>query len=201
MKIYYTCLFVCAFILLIQVGSIGIELQSEFVNDTLGQQQRPPLSIGVDEECHIADATPLLIKSDYKSKGYKLIKLKVKPLIIEENVSPSKSVDLRIEQRGCEDYYGKFKFVFRGKADRKRGIKSNLQKASQIITNLKISRRALLNREVLAQITKVMIKESKKSKPLNQQVTCLDKTDNECISDVSLKYQFPHLEIFYVTRP
>ncbi|MEP6924224.1 MAG: hypothetical protein ABI954_07150 [Pyrinomonadaceae bacterium] len=192
MKIYQIRLLVYALVLLFQ-GAFT-------VNIVLGQQ-RPPLSIDPNEECHIADAVPLLIKNNYKSNGYKLTKLKEKPLIIEETISFNKSFDLRIEQRGCEDLYAKFQFEFKNQADRKLGIKSNLQKAAQTIKNLKLRRDALLNAEELAQISRAMIKHSQKAKPLNQQVICLSKIPNECITDISLKYQFPHLEIFYVTRP
>lgn len=193
MKIWLTRLVICLFVLLFQ----GFFVEK----NVLGQQQRPPLSVDPNEECHIADAVPLLIASRYKSQGYKMIEFKEKPLIIQENISPSKFVDLRIEQRGCEDVYAKFVFAFKNKADGKLGLKLNLKKAAQIIKNLKLRPEALLNREEIVQISKAVIKQSQKARPPSQLVTCLVKMPNECFSDVSVKYRFPQLEVFYITRP
>lgn len=186
MKICCLYLLVCATALLISEKNIS-------------GQQRPPLEVTADEECHIADAVPLLIKGDYKSRGYKLIKLKAKPLIIQEVISPSEFLDLKIEQRGCEDIYAKFNFVFKGKANK--NIKSNLNSAAQLLRSLKINPNALLNSKTLARIAGIAEKESKKSKPLKQQVFCLNKIGSECVSDVSLKYEYPNLQIYYIDRP
>ena len=193
MKICLVRLFTCAFVLLFQ-GALS-------ENIAFAQEQRPPLSVDQNEECHIADAVPLLIANSYKANGYKMIKLSEKPLVIQETISLGKFVDLRIEQRGCEDIYAKFDFAFKNKTDRKLGVKFNLQKAAQVIQSLKLRQEALLNHRELARISRAMLKQSQKANPPNQQVTCLVKISKECFSDVSVKYRFPQLEVFYVTRP
>lgn len=197
MKICYLCLIVCAATLLTQgIFYSNSNFQKNSEKDIAGQQ-RPPLPVNSGEECHIADAVPLLMKSDYKSRGYKLTELGTNPLVIEEIVSPNKFLKLRIEQRGCEDIYAKFNLVFKGNQN----IKSNLNSAAQLLKNLKINPDALLNSKTLARIADIAAKESKKAKPLKQQVFCLNKIESECLSDVSFKYKRPNLEIFYVDRP
>ncbi|MEO8072963.1 MAG: hypothetical protein ABI891_13400 [Acidobacteriota bacterium] len=162
-------------------------------------QQRPPLSVNPNEDCHIADAVPLLMKKDYISVGYKLMKLQNKPLTIEEKISVDKFVDLKIEQRGCEDIYAKFNFTFKEK--RNRGIKYNLSKAAQLLKNLKINSDTLLSSKTLDRIADLAFKESKKAKPSKEQLICLSKIEGECFTDVSVKYKYPNLQIFYVDRP
>ena len=199
MKTYYLCLLVCAFTFVIQgIFYLDTNLQNKSEKDISGQQ-RQPLPVNANEECHIIDAVPLLTKRNYRSYGYKLTKSKTKPLIIVETISPSKFLDLKIEQRGCEDVYAKFNFVFKGKGNR--SIKSNLNEAARLLKNLKINSDALLNSKTLSQIADIAAKESKKAKPLKQKVVCLNKIESECISDVSLKYERPNLQIVYIDRP
>lgn len=199
MKTYYLCLLICAVTLVIQVFFLADAIvQNESEKDIPGQQ-RPPLPVNPDEECHIIDAVPLLMKKDYRSVGYKLTKLKSKPLIIEEFIRPSKSLDLKIEQRGCEDIYAKFSFAFKGKANQT--VRFNLAGAAQTLKNLKTNSRALVSFKTIARIADIAAKESKKAEPLKRTVICLDKSESECLSDVSFKYERGNLQILYVDRP
>lgn len=199
MKTYYLCLLVCAITLTIQGFFLaGAGIQNESKKDFSGQQ-RPPLPVSPDEECHIIDAVPLLVKKDYRSNGYKLTRLKSKPLIIEEFIRPNEFLDLKIEQRGCEDIYAKFSFAFKGKANQ--SVKFNLERAARALKNLKINSRALVDSKTIARIADIAAKESKKAEPLKRTVICLDKIESECISDVSFKYERGNLQILYVDRP
>lgn len=198
MKIYKLCLTVCAIIFVIQGFAFVALLENKTEKPNSGQQ-RPPLPVNPDEECHIIDAVPLLTKKHYLSRGYKLTKLKIKPLIIEEKISADKFLDLKIEQRGCEDVYAKFDFTFKEKKDR--GIKYNLSKAAQLLKNLKINSDALLNLKTLAQIADIAFTESKKARPSKEKLVCLSRIKTECLTDVSVKYKYPNLEFFYVNRP
>lgn len=199
MKTYYLCLLVCAVTLAIQGFFLAdANVQNESEKDISGQQ-RPPLPVNPDEECHIIDAVPLLVKKDYRSVGYKLTGLKSKPLIIEEFIRPNEFLDLKIEQRGCEDIYAKFSFSFKGKANQ--SVKFNLRRAAQSLKNLKVNSDALLNAKTLARIADIAAQESKKAKPLKQMVICLNKIESECVSDVSFKYERSNLQILYVDRP
>ena len=198
MKIYKLCLTVCAIVFVIQGFYLSAKLQTEAKKDISGQQ-RPPLPVNPDEECHIVDAVPLLKKNDYKSSGYRLRKLQIKPLIIEERITADSSLELKIEQRGCEDIYAKFNFTFKEKRDR--GIRNNLSKAAQLLKNLKINSDALLNSKTIARIAEIAVKQSKKAKPSREQLICLSEFGSECFTDVSLKYKYPQLQISYVDRP
>lgn len=193
------CLLVCAMTVITQAffySPANFRNEPEAATPT---QQRSPLTVNPDEDCHIVDVVPLLRKKFYKSFGYKMRQLKLKPLTIEETFSPNKSVDLRIEQRGCEDVYAKFNFTFKDKKDR--GIKYNLNEAAQMLKNLKLNPNAILKSRTIREIADAAVKESKKVRPRRQSVVCLLKTDSECITDVALKYEYPKLEIFYVDRP
>lgn len=198
MKIYKLCLIFCTITFVIQGLSLSAESQSKSKKN-ISTQQRPPLSVNPNEDCHIADAVPLLMKKDYISVGYKLMKLQNKPLIIEEKISVDKFLDLKIEQRGCEDIYAKFNFTFKEK--RNRGIKYNLSKAAQLLKNLKINSDTLLSSKRIVQIANTASAESKKAKPLTEKVVCLSRYGSECFTDVALKYKYPNLQLFYVDRP
>ena len=198
MKTYKASLIICIMTLAFQGFSLLINFHNPSENDILGQQ-RPPLPVNLDEECHIVDAMPLLRKKTYKLFDYKFTKLNIKPLIIEESIKLDKSTNLRVEQRGCEDVYVKFKFRFAGKNNR--GIKANLTKAAQLLKKLKINSDTLLNAKTIVRIADVALKESKKNKPAKQTIVCLNETDTECITDVSIKYNYPNLQFYYIDRP
>lgn len=198
MKIYKASLIICIMTLAIQGFSLMINFHSLSKND-IPSQQRPPLPVNPDEECHIVEAVPLLRKKTYRLFDYKFTKLNIKPLIIEEGISLDKSTNLRIEQRGCEDFYAKFKFKFTDKNNQ--GIKANLNKAAQALKSLKINSDALINAKTIVRIADIALKESKKKKPTKQSIVCLNEIETECITDVSINYNYPNLQFYYIDRP
>jgi hypothetical protein len=163
-------------------------------------EQRPPLPIHPGDKCYLADASALLNKTHYESQGYRLFKLKLEPLILEETINLSRSLELRIEQRGCADIYAKFTFTFKGGADQPRGIQKRINKAAQALKTLKINSGALLDFQNLTEIAKT-VEGLRHGTPQYRRVVCLQKVGKECIRDVSLGYAFPQLQILYIDRP
>ena len=198
MIFYRLCLIFCIFTGIIQALFMAVKLP-DFQEDYISVQQRPPLPVNPQEECHIIDAVPLLKKKYYKSSGYKLTKLNAKPLTLLESIAADKFLDLKIEQRGCEDVYAKFSFTFKGKKNY--GINRNLRDSAQTLKNLKINSSALLRSQTILEIAKIALRESKKAKPFKDRVVCLSQIQTECITDVSFTYKYPHLQFFYVDRP
>ena len=196
--LYRLCRAVCAVVLIFQGFSLIAPLLKTAKKDISGQQQ-PPLPVNPEAECHIVDAVPLLRKKYYKSYAYRLTELKAKPLTIQETIAAGKLVDLKIEQRGCEDIYAEFNFTFKRKKNQ--GIKRNLEAAARILNNLKTNSAALLNSKTVLKIAEIALNESKKVKPFKNDVVCLNQIQSECITDVSFKDEYPHLKIFYVDRP
>ena len=198
MTFYRLCLIFCIFTGIIQALFLAVKLP-DFQENYISAQQRPPLPVNSNEECHIIDAVPLLGKKYYKSSGYKLTILKAKPLIIQESIAADKFLDLKIEQRGCEDVYAKFNYTFKGKKNY--GIKRNLRDSAQTLKNLKINSSTLVPSQTILKIAKIALRESKKDKPFKDRVVCLSQIQTECITNVSFTYKYPHLHFFYVDRP
>ncbi len=116
-----------------------------------------------------------------------------------ETIKAAELLNLKIEQRGCEDIYAKFNFTFKGKKNH--GLKRNLRQAAQVLKNLKISSAAILSFEIIHKIANIALKESKKAKPFKNDVVCLSQSEFECLTDFSFTYKYPHLQFFYIDRP
>jgi hypothetical protein len=93
----------------------------------------------------------------------------------------------------------KFTFVFKDKADQKKSIRRNVKKAVQVLKNLRISTDA--HSRDLTKMIRAVEEEAGYVKSKSKSVVCLLEVTGECITDVSVKYRFPQLQIFYVDRP
>lgn len=153
-------------------------------------EQIAPLQPEPDEDCHIADAKPLLDAAQYKSR-YQLKTLAEKPLTLLESLKLLDGQLLTIEQRGCEDIYFNFTYESPKGANAARAL-------ADALTKLKLSKDALINEKQVAEIAE-KVKSSLRG--TNNLTLCLMKVSSECITDVNVTITPSHVEFFYVDRP
>jgi hypothetical protein len=165
-----------------------------------GTDQAPPLNAEPFEECHIADAIPLLDKAQYNTKAeYSLKTLQKNPLILLESIKLEDGGTLKIEQRGCEDVYFKFQYAPKQKAKDKR---EQIKQAAEAVAKLKVATNALTNSKELQEIMGKVKVEIAKAPPANEFVVCTMSIPSECVNDVKVTAASSgNVEFFYVERP
>jgi hypothetical protein len=165
----------------------------------LAAEQISPLDVDPNEECHIADAKPLLDSSKYKKEsGYVLKTIGKKPLILLESIKLKDGHPLKIEQRGCEDIY--FKFTYERPKDSKTAVE-RVELMANALTELKLSKDALIDEKQVSEISEKVKSATRKTKKIDEMNVCLMKISSECITDVQVTVTPSQVEFFYVDRP
>jgi len=163
-------------------------------------EQRPPLPVDPNEECHIVDAKPLLDKSKYAgTAGYTLTYVSKNPLTLSESIKLEDNGRLGIEQRGCEDIY--FKFTFEDAQKKSQSAVERVKKLADILSNLKLSQDTLLSAKKLSDIAGKVKSRIARVKNPHEFTVCLMSIPSECITDVKVTVKPSEIEFYYVDRP
>ena len=163
-------------------------------------EQRPPLPVDPDEECHIVDAKPLLDKSKYAdAAGYTLTYVNKNPLTLSESIKLEDNSRLGIEQRGCEDIY--FKFTFEDAQKKSQSAVERVKKLADILSNLKLSQDTLLSAKKLSDIAGKVKSRIARVKNPHEFTVCLMSIPSECITDFKVTVKPSEIEFYYVDRP
>jgi len=159
------------------------------------QSQVPPLPVRSGDACTIVDAKPLLAAREYANAAYSVRALSDSPLVLKESVNLNDGLHLDVEQRGCVDRYAKFTFAF-SKIAATQSRRANLQRIATALRSLELDAHAIFQKMDIDDVAHAVEEDAS-----SDRVVCFQRVGNECIRDVSVRYEFPQVEAFFVDRP